>query len=378
MYKRQVEDLLTGRAPTRRAELEIEVERFARSEHYASLGLPPLRIGPRTPTEVLEVIAGLEAELRRRLEEQAATPEEARRANAQLRARMRAVDNHYPDLEAEAHRLLDAIGHTGGPLGLHAVSELAEHLGFTLRFVPDLPHSTRSVTDLKHGRIHISGSRSSDHDRRTVVLQALAAAVLGHGEPRDYEDFLAQRVAVNYLAGALLMPQRAASSLLRAAQKRRDLSVDDLKDAFGVSYEAAAHRFTNLATVDLGIRCHFQKVHETGVIHKAYENDGIVFPADHTGAIEGQQACRKWGARQAFSRNDRFRAHTQYTDSPNGTFWCTSMIENGPDGLFALSVGTPFEHARHFRGADTRHRVTSTCPDPVSYTHLTLPTIYSV
>ena len=105
-----VEDLLTGRAPTRRAELEIEVERFARSEHYASLGLPPLRIGPRTPTEVLEVIAGLEAELRRRLEEQAATPEEARRANAQLRARMRAVDNHYPDLEAEAHRLLDAIG----------------------------------------------------------------------------------------------------------------------------------------------------------------------------------------------------------------------------------------------------------------------------
>ena len=136
-----VEDLLTGRAPTRRAELEIEVERFARSEHYASLGLPPLRIGPRTPTEVLEVIAGLEAELRRRLEEQAATPEEARRANAQLRAQMRAVDNHYPDLEAEAHRLLDAIGHTGGPLGLHAVSELAEHLGFTLRFVPDLPHS---------------------------------------------------------------------------------------------------------------------------------------------------------------------------------------------------------------------------------------------
>ncbi|REB90732.1 ImmA/IrrE family metallo-endopeptidase, partial [Staphylococcus pseudintermedius] len=126
------------------------------------------------------------------------------------------------------------------------VSELAEHLGFTLRFVPDLPHSTRSVTDLKHGRIHISGSRSSDHDRRTVVLQALAAAVLGHGEPRDYEDFLAQRVAVNYLAGALLMPQRAASSLLRAAQKRRDLSVEDLNEAFGVSYEAPAAPYTNL------------------------------------------------------------------------------------------------------------------------------------
>ena len=140
--------------------------------------------------------------------------------------------------------------------------------------------------------------------------------------------------------------------------------MDDLRDRYGVSWESAAHRFTNLATEHLGIRCHFQKVHETGVIHKAYENDGIVFPADHTGAIEGQQACRKWGARQAFSRNDRFRAHAQYTDSPNGTFWCTSMIENGPDGQFALSVGTPFEHARHFRGADTRHRVTSTCPDP--------------
>ena len=201
-------------------------------------------------------------------------------------------------------------------------------------------------------------------DAPVEAVKGDVAAVLGHGEPRDYEDFLAQRVAVNYLAGALLMPQRAASSLLRAAQKRRDLSVDDLKDAFGVSYEAAAHRFTNLATVDLGIRCHFQKVHETGVIHKAYENDGLVFPADHTGAIEGQAACRRWGARQAFGRSDRFRAHTQYTDAPNGTYWCTSMVEHGPDGLFALSVGTAFEHARHFRGADTRHRITSTCPDP--------------
>lgn len=44
-----VEDLLTGRAPTRRAELEIEVERFARSEHYASSACRRCASGPAPP-----------------------------------------------------------------------------------------------------------------------------------------------------------------------------------------------------------------------------------------------------------------------------------------------------------------------------------------
>ena len=56
---------------------------------------------------------------------------------------------------------------------------------------------------------------------------------------------------------------------------------------FSVSYEMAAHRFTNLATHHLGLPCHFVKNDESGIIYKAYENDGVVFPADSAGRDRG-------------------------------------------------------------------------------------------
>jgi hypothetical protein len=55
---------------------------------------------------------------------------------------------------------------------------------------------------------------------------------------------------------------------------------------------------------------------EGGIIYKAYENDGVVFPADATGAIEGQRMCRQWSGRQVFTAEDRFSPHYQYTDTP--------------------------------------------------------------
>ncbi|MCO7256623.1 ImmA/IrrE family metallo-endopeptidase, partial [Dickeya oryzae] len=86
-----------------------------------------------------------------------------------------------------------------------------------------------------------------------------AAHVLGKQEPKDYADLLRQRVETNYLAGALLIPESSAVSFLQAAKEARELSVEDLRDAFAVTYETAAHRFTNLATKHLGIPVHFLK-----------------------------------------------------------------------------------------------------------------------
>ncbi len=364
LHGTSVEDLLVTEAPSRRAALEIAVEKAQRTEHYASLGLPQIKISPRTPTEVLEVITGLEAELNRRMEEQAATPEEARRANAELRQEMKERNNHYPELERQAQQLLDAVGHSGGPLSHHAAADLAEHLGFSVRSVSNLPHSTRSVTDLKNRRFYLSRARNPDHDQRSVLLQAIAAYVLGHGEPEDYSDFLRQRVYTNYFAAALMMPQKETVKFLKNAKADKDLAIEDVRDAFGVSYESAAHRFTNLATEHLGITCHFQKVHESGIIHKAYENDGVSFPADHTGAIEGQQVCRNWTSREVFSVADRFRAFNQYTDTPAGTYWCTAVVEGHSSGFYSLSIGVPFDHARWFRGKETTARSVSRCPDP--------------
>jgi predicted transcriptional regulator/ribosome-binding protein aMBF1 (putative translation factor) len=359
----ELDELLSNEAPSARAAQEIALERAQRGPLFRSLGLPAFRVGKSISDGALETILGLQRELERLHRERASTPEEARRANAQLRKLMRTKNNYFPELESHARILLAAVGHSGGPLSQRVASDLAAHLGFSLHYVKDLPQSTRSVTDLKNGRIYLPLGGKSARDPRSALLQALASFVLGNPEPKGYGEFLAQRVETNYLAAALLIPEESAVEFLREAKELKQLSVEDLRDAFAVTYETAAHRFTNLATEHLGIPVHFLKVHESGAILKAYENDNAAFPTDVLGAVEGQLVCRKWSARQVFDVEDRFSPYHQYTDKPAGTYWCTSAIQSTSQGDFSVSVGTPFATAKWFRGRDTVNRQVSTCPD---------------
>lgn len=356
-------DLLAAEPPSRRAALEIALEQAQRGPLYASLGLPAVRPGRRLPVEVLEALVGLQRELARRATAHAATPEEARRANAALRQQMREQDNYFPDVERAAEDLLRAVGHRGGLLTEHVITSLAAHVGFTLHHVPDLPHAARAVTDLRNRRIYLPPPHAArGHDPRAVALQTLGHLVLGHEQPGGYADFLRQRVEVNYFAAALMVPQRAAVQLLGRAKTERDLAVEDLRDTFAVSYETAAHRFTNLATRHLGLRVHFMRVHESGTLYKAYENDGVLFPSDVTGAIEGQPVCRQWTARTVFAHGGT-GPHYQYTDTPSGTYWCTAQCESTPSGMFSVSLGVPYADVRWFRGRETTSRARSACPD---------------
>ncbi|MCR6492914.1 XRE family transcriptional regulator [Cellulomonas sp. P24] len=356
-------ELLSTEPPSRRAALEVELERAQRGPLFASLGIPAVKVGKSLPTDALDALVRLKAEVQRLLTETAATPEEARRANAELRRTMRAQDNYFPDLEEHARRLLAATNHPGGPLSQRGTADIAAHLGFTLHYVHDLPHSTRSVTDLANGRIYLPHRISATSDPRSPLLQAIASHVLGHTEPKDYGDFLRQRVETNYLAAALLLPEEGTTAFLLEAKAERRLSIEDLRDAFAVPYETAAHRFTNLATRHLGLPVHFMKVHESGTLHKAYENDGVRFPSDALGAIEGQPVCKHWTARMVFGIADRFSPYYQLTDTPTGTFWCTSRVQGSSEGEFSVSVGVPFSHVRWFRGRETTARSVSRCPD---------------
>jgi XRE family transcriptional regulator, fatty acid utilization regulator len=131
-----------------------------------------------------------------------------------------------------------------------------------------------------------------------------------------------------------------------------------------VSYETAAHRFTNLAMRRLDVPVHFMRIASTGVIYKAYENDGVHFPTDAAGAIEGQRVCRYWTARAVFDRPDVSSAYQKYTDTTSGTYWCTAVVDRTPAGLFSVSVGVPYTQVKWMRGRETRERSTSRCPDP--------------
>ncbi|PRI11811.1 XRE family transcriptional regulator [Leucobacter massiliensis] len=358
-----VDELLVDEPPSERAALEIAVERAQRGAVFRSLGIQPIRVSKATGDETLRAILGLHQEVERLHRERAATPEEARRANTQLRREMRVAGNYFAELEQAARELLDSVGYAGGPVSQRAISSIAEKLGFSLHYVSDIPHSTRSVIDRRNGRLYL-GNNLPSRDARAPILRALASVVCGHEEPRSYGDFLRQRVEANYLAGAVLLPEHATVELLSEAKQQRQISMEDLRDAFAVSYEMAAHRFTNLATERLGLQVHFMKAHESGTLIKAYENDGVCFPSDALGNLEGATVCRNWTARTIFSQPDRFNPWYQYTDmASGGTYWCTSRVEKAKEGLYSVSVGVRFEDVKWFRGRETPHRSRSFCPD---------------
>ncbi|GAB2980844.1 XRE family transcriptional regulator [Actinotalea caeni] len=361
----EVAALLSAEPPSRRDELEIALAEAQRGPLYRELRLPEVRTSRKLPLEVLEALVGLHGELARRASEASATPEEARRANTRLRNEMRAVDNHLPDVERAAAEVLEPVGYRGGPLTHRMVEAIVERLGFTLHHARDLPSSARSVTDLENRRIYLPpASIPGGHGLRSLALQAVAHRVLGHAQPATYLDFLRQRLEITYFAAACLMPERTAVELLSEAKKNRDLAIEDFRDAFGVTHESAAHRFTNLATSHLGIRCHFARVTRDGTLLKGYENDGVAFPQDVTGAIEGQTVCRHWTSRAVFDVDDLVGEFHCYTDTVTGTYWCSAQTGSGTDGDFSITIGVPYVESRWFRGRETTNRSVSRCPDP--------------
>ena len=355
-----VEELLRRQAPNRRAQLEIALEEAQRDPLYMSLGLSKLKVSARVPNEVLEHILALYGELKARQARGTATPEEARLANAELRRKQRELGNYFEDIEKAAAEALHAVGYRGGALSESMVQALVSHFGFTLRTVQDLPQSARSVMDLRNRRIYLKRQQLGMHTPRTVLLQTLGHYALRHDRPKDFADFLRQRVEANYFAAALLVPESAAVPFLREAKRDKTLSVEDLRDVFAVSYEMAAHRFTNLATRHLDLLCHFVRNDAGGIIYKAYEN---VFPADEQGAIEGQRMCRQWSGRRVFSAPDRFSVYYQYCDTPTGTYFCVAHVDPAQEKEFAITLGVPYRESRWFRGRETTNRTKSNCPN---------------
>src|ERR1700733_13197552 len=213
-----VSELLSREPPSRRAQLEIALTNAQQDPSYRRLGLPQLKVGARVPPDVLEHLVAVAAELRAQQSRPPATPEEARTANAALREAMRERGNYFDTIEREAASALQAGGYSGGALSQGMLVSVVSHHGFAVRYVQDLPRSVRSLTDLRNRRFYVKQETVGAHSPRGIVLQALGHFLLGHQAPRDFADFLRQRVESNYFAATVLMPQRAAIRFLADAK----------------------------------------------------------------------------------------------------------------------------------------------------------------
>jgi predicted transcriptional regulator/transcriptional regulator with XRE-family HTH domain len=371
-------DLLDPRPPNRRAELEVALAAIQEDPRFAGLKLPYVRPSARLDDAVLEHLVGVWEHLRA-TEERRSDPtpptgvpagggetSSARQANAAMRDEMRQRDNYFEDIEITIGKALDAIGYHGpGAVSERNLTDLAAWFGFTVARVQDLPPSARSISDTRNRIIYVpQRNNATTRTARSVIAQTIGHFALGHHDPVDFGEYVRQRVEANYFAGALLAPERAVVTVLGDAKERGDISVEDLNEVFYISYEMAAHRLTNLITRHFDIPIHFQRSDPEGLLWKAYENDGVLLPADADGTIEGQRVCRWWSARQAFESEDSYSLHYQYTSTAAGTFWCVTHIEVEGGRGDAVTVGTTEEHAHWFRGSETTRRATSRCPDP--------------
>src|SRR5579875_2054576 len=125
-----VTELLSRQPPSRRAQLEIAVADAQQDPSYRRLGLPPLKVGARVPTDVLEHLVAVAAELRAQRSKPTATPEEARAANAALRDAMRERGNYFDAIEREATSALQMGGYAGGALSQGMLVSVVSHHGF--------------------------------------------------------------------------------------------------------------------------------------------------------------------------------------------------------------------------------------------------------
>ena len=358
--------LLDPNPPSRRDQLEIALIRAQESSLFDSLDIPAIKPSARVDNSTLAHIVGLHDAIRERSTLGSASSEDVRHANGAVHAYLMERDGYLKEIEQAARNALNASGYSGeGPFSSRNLIDLTASTGFQLSPIDDMPSFARSIIDTKNRRIYIAQRNElRTRQARKAVLQTLAGFILDHERDPDLDTFLRQRMETAYFAAAVLAPEDSVVARLLVAKENHDIDVEDVKELFYVSYEMAAWRTANLLTRHLGIRCHLLISDEMGLLVKGYANDDVPVPRDDHGGLETQRLCRRWGTRVTFESEDRFATHHQYTDTPEGTFFCTTHIEAGREPAHAITLGVRFEDARWFRGRDTPNRETSTCPDP--------------
>ena len=254
--------------------------------------------------DTIESILGLHRELQRREREAIATPEEARRANTELRLKMR-ERRQLPARDREARREAAQVrrARLGRPHPPHR-----QHHGRAARLRAHLrqrPAALGPLGDRPRARPHLPAAR-----RRSPAVTACGrwrcrrwrTGCSATSGPPTTPTSCSSGSRSTTTPRAASCPRRRRS---RSCSRRRRTATSPSRTSATRSastHEAAGMRLTNLATRHLDIPLHFLRVDGSGAITRVYENDDLPLPMDVTGAVDGQIACRKWSARVGLRR----------------------------------------------------------------------------
>jgi XRE family transcriptional regulator, fatty acid utilization regulator len=275
---------------------------------------------------------------------------------------VQASKNYFPAIEEAAEALgrevrlerrvlSDQLVGLVESLGVHVTEHAGRHGSSIVRRYDPVRATLEISAGLSESRrkfdlAHVIGLRLLDE-------RGLHEAIVGSRGMRHAETPKLVKVHLaNYFAGALLMPY---GDFFREAQASR-YDVERLAELFEMSYEAAAHRLTNLADPRRrGVPMHFLRVDIAGNISKRYSATGLAFPS-------GLGSCPKWVAHTAFLTPSVIGR--QFSVMPDGSaYFCFAKIVTQPQRgslvkgtVYSIGLGTQAEDAHHLAYSDDQPR----------------------
>jgi hypothetical protein len=267
--------------------------------------------------------------------------------------------NYFPEIEEASAAIRKDFG-----LGRRVLSDtlalvLRDRLGVDVSVLPPgRPSSVVRHYDSGAGKLSLSAELSEARRKfdlahvlglRQIAELGLDRSIAEAFRARHPETPLLVKIHLaNYFAGALLMPYE---DVFREAQRTR-YDVEGLAGLFEMSYEAVAHRLTNLSdSKRRGVPTHFLRVDVGGNISKRYSATGLGFPV-------GLGSCPKWVAHTAFLTPSTISR--QFSVMPDGSaFFCFAKVNASPvqgslvkGTVYSIGLGTHAEDAHHLGYAD--------------------------
>ncbi|MBM4363461.1 MAG: DUF2083 domain-containing protein [Deltaproteobacteria bacterium] len=267
--------------------------------------------------------------------------------------------NHFPELEELAEAMRRRLGLERRVLSDALAAALSGHLGVEVAVLaPGAAPGVVRRYDPGQGRLFLSADLPEARRKfdlahviglRTMADSGLDRAILEGERFRHPETAPLVRIHLaNYFAGALLLPY---ADVFHEAQRHR-YDVDALSGLYEMSYEAVAHRLTNLADPRRrGVPMHFLRVDIGGNISKRFSATGLSLPG-------GLGTCPKWAAHTAFLTPSSISR--QYGSMPDGrAYFCFARVQASPvqgslvkGTLYSIGLGTHAEDAQHLAYAD--------------------------